>query len=118
MSLLKEAELYYINNENENTFMIPGKMYKLQGLQKNKVERYMGLSSGYCVNDASLLVRCQKHGWPHSVRYTDGDVFVCIGIDTSKQYSWTPVRYKVLTPCGAMATLIEQGNKTKFKEVK
>ena len=118
MSLLEEAERYYTNNENENTFMIPGKMYKLQGLQKNKVERYMGLSSGYSVNDAHLLVRCQKGGWPTGVRYTDGDVFVCVGVDTTKQYSWTPVRYKVLTPAGAMATLIEEGNKTKFKEVK
>jgi hypothetical protein len=98
--------------------MTPGKLYKLRGLQKNKVERYMGLSSGYGVNDASLLVRCRKSGWPTGVRYTDGDVFVCVSIDTSKQYSWTPVRYKVLTPAGEMATIIEEGNKTKFKEVK
>jgi hypothetical protein len=102
-------------------FMTPGKLYELRGLQKNKAERYMGLSNGYGVSDNHLLVRCRKHGWPHSqngVRYTDGDVFLCVGIDTTKQYSWTPVRYNVLTPTGRIATIVEQGNKTKFKEVK
>jgi hypothetical protein len=107
-----------MSEEPEHTFMIPGKMYKLRGLQKNKAERYMGLSCGYSTSDHSLLVRCRKGGWPNSVRYTDGDVFVCVSIDTTKQYSWTPVRYRVLTPGGAMATVVESGNKSKFTEVR
>jgi hypothetical protein len=81
-----------------------GSLYMLQGLQRNKNERWMRVSYGTLCNTS--LRTFHK---PTPV-YTDGDVFLCMGEDGTQ-------RYNVLTPKGNIVKLWRNGNKTKFREV-
>jgi len=96
----------------QKPFMIPGRMYMLRGLQKNGFDKCMAVGS------SGQLITCQERGWPFGKRrYTDGDVFVCLSMETNP-HRWTTTRYKVLTPGGEVAALTSDRNKTKFREVK
>jgi|7_EtaG_2_1085326.scaffolds.fasta_scaffold46445_3 hypothetical protein len=82
-----------------------GNLYMLQGLQKNKHEKWMRTLYGTLANTSNELShRSDMHV------YTDGAVFLCMGEDGEH-------RYKVLTPQGDIVVLWRNGNKTKFREV-
>jgi len=82
-----------------------GNLYMLQGLQKNKHEKWMRTMYGALANTSTdNSIRSNVH------IYTDGDVFLCMGEDGEH-------RYKVLTPHGEIVKLWRHGNKTKFREV-
>ena len=84
----------------------------LRGLQKNGFDKCMAVGS------SGQLITCQERGWPFGKRrYTDGDVFVCLSMETNPHRHVT-TRYKVLTPGGEVAALTSDRNKTKFREVK
>ena len=89
---------------SEDLQMKLGNLYMLQGLQKNKNERWMRVSYGTLCNTS--LRTFQRP----TVVYTDGDVFLCMGEDGTH-------RYKVLTPQGDIVTVWRNGNKSKFREV-
>ena len=96
--------------------MVPGKLYMLRNLKRNKRDRNMAVHQG-------TLVTCGDHGWPGRTqrRYSDGDVFLCLSEDTVPEYNHrqSMVRaYKLLTPAGDIVRIWRDGNKTKFKEVK
>ena len=97
----------------QKPFMIPGRMYMLRGLQKNGFDKCMAVGS------SGQLITCQERGWPFGKRrYTDGDVFVCLSMETNLSLWTTTTHYKVLTPGGEVAALTSDRNKTKFREVK
>lgn len=100
----------------QKPFMIPGRMYMLRGLQKNGFDKCMAVGS------SGQLITCQERGWPFGKRrYTDGDVFVCLSMETNphRHYRYGQRQhYKVLTPGGEVASLTSDRNKTKFREVK
>ena len=82
-----------------------GHLYMLQGLQKNKHEKWMRTMYGALANTSN--------GAPTRSNvyvYTDGAVFLCMGEDGEH-------RYKVLSPHGEIVKLWRHGNKTKFREV-
>lgn len=97
--------------------MEAGKSYVLQNMGRNKHEKCLAISPyahpGYA--DEIYLVKCGMFGYPlNSRRYTDGNVFMCLG---SKVDRWGRSAYRMLTPDGKIAYLFPIGNKTKFREL-
>ena len=95
--------------------MIPGKLYRLRNIKKNRTNKYMAISKY-----GQTLRLCKKIGHPFGARrYTDGDVFLCLGLGSSgpqpgpRDY----IIYSVLTPEGVIASLYAYRNKSKFVEV-
>ena len=95
--------------------MRQGKMYRIKGLQKNRINKCMRVTSPYSSEDiARLETENPYYTSADCNMYRDGDIVVCLGKLMRETYHYQDQPfYKVLTLTGEIA-YVSKGSRNKY----
>ncbi len=98
--------------------MRQGKMYRIKGLAKNRINKCMKVQLPYSSDDIALLETENPNYTSRTAKlYRDGDIVVCLGkkMRETHHYQRQPF-YKVLTLTGEIA-YVSKGSRNKYFEL-